>query len=137
MIAKSIIRAQSASDAGKDIYELESSTSLMRVAKRQGYNVKAQYILDAIKRINGSSRPTAFTYYVEDRDMFFLIVYFGVRIGRGCRRVRGQISFHVPKYEAAYFGLDKYINKGTKTHWDKMPGGSRDASQFLIDFYRL
>jgi hypothetical protein len=104
---------------------------------RQKYEAKALYILDAIKRINGSSRPTAFTYYVEDRDDFFLIVYFGVRIGQGKRKTRGQISFHVPKWEAAYYGLNAFVGKGTIMRWDKMPGGSRDASQFLIDFYRL
>lgn len=138
MIAKSVVRAQGASDAGKDIDELcERRNSLLRVARDQGYNVKSYYILDAIKRINGSKRPTSFTYYVEDHDKFFLLVYFGIRIGQGKYKTRYQISFHVPKWEALYFGLNAFIGKGTKMRWDKVFGGSREAAQFLIDFYRL
>jgi hypothetical protein len=133
MIAKAIICAQSSSDTGKDIDELKSRTSLMRTAKNQGYRTKSFYILDAIKRINGSPRRTAFTYYVEDASQKFLLVYFNTRVNNQ----RAQISFHVPKREAAFYGLIDYVGKGVKTRWDKDLGGSRRTAQYLIDYYRL
>lgn len=134
MIAKSIIRAQAASDSGKGIDELETKTSLLRTAKHQGYDAKSKYILDAIKRINGSKKPTAFFYYVEDHSYRYILVYFAVRykyVGTH------QISFHVPKWEAREFGLDKFIGKGRVMRWDKELGGSRKTAQFLINLYRL
>ena len=136
MIAKAIIRAQSASDTGKDIDELETRTSLLHVSKHLGYGVKTFYIMDAIRRINGSPRPTAFTYYVEEQGRY-LLVYFGVRLGQGCRKIHEQVSFHIPKYEAKEFGIDKFVGKGTKMHWNHDLGGSRRTCQMLINRFYL
>lgn len=132
MIAKAIICAQSSSDTGKYIDELHAKTSLMRTAKHQGYKTKSIYILDAIKRINGSTKKASFTYYVDDASHKFLLVYFNIR---GHQRM--QISFHVPKHEADSYGLTDYIGKGVKTRWDKDLGGSRKTAQYLIDRYGL
>lgn len=133
-IARLVILAQDASDAGKGIDSLEISTS-RRYTQSHGYAAKNTYILEAIRAIT-STRPCGWNFYVEanqpdQNGCASVITYFQYRLDG----VRYDISFHTPADQAK--GLRPYFGKGRKTHWNRKIGGSRNDCQSLADIFNL
>ena len=117
MIAKAIISAQMASDAGKNIDRSVMSGHINRAPKNQGYSVKTSFIIRALSLIDG--RSTDFRYYVsgivpDQNGYSSLIVYFQFRYDDGKKH---QISFHTPRSE--WKVLKNWCGKGTPIRWDK------------------
>jgi hypothetical protein len=132
-IAKKVILAQDASDAGKrkTILSMNSST---RYSSR-GYTAKNTYILAALKEIS-TTKPCGWNFYVvpDQKDQnghSSVITYFQYKSAG----VRYEISFHTPANQGEF--LKPFFNKGRKTHWNGDIGGSRQDSQTLIDLFNL
>lgn len=133
-IARKVVLAQDASDAGKNITSLSMNTSTAYSSK--GYAAKNTYILAALKEIS-TTKPCGWNFYVmpdqKDQNGYWsVITYFQYKSSTG---VRYEISFHTPANQAEF--LRPYFNKGRKTHWNGSPGGSRQDCQELIDIFDL
>lgn len=132
-IAKAIVMAESGSDAGKGFKpEYTSSHSPMRRAEENGYAIKGEYILRALKLI-ASAKRSAFSFYVIMEDNGFLITYFETVV----RKETIQVSFHVPTWDKQYDLISKYVGKGKPTKWNQIIGGSVDACHLLAEHYEL
>ena len=133
-IARLVILAQDASDAGKGIDALDLHIS-KRYTQRKGYAAKNVYILAAIKSI-ANSKPCGWNFYVEpfrpdQNGCESVISYFQYKMDG----VRYEVSFHTPVDQAA--GLKPFFGKGRKTHWNGVAGGSRADCQTLADIFCL
>ena len=133
-IAKKVVLAQDASDAGKRKTILSMNSSA-RYSSR-GYAAKNTYILAALKEIS-TTKPCGWNFYVvpDQKDQnghSSVITYFQYKsVG-----VRYEISFHTPANQADEF-LRPFFNKGRKTHWNGKVCGSRQDCQELIDLFNL
>lgn len=132
-IAKKVVLAQDASDAGKrkTILSMNSST---RYSSR-GYAAKNTYILAALREIS-TTKPCGWNFYVipDQKDQnghSSVITYFQCKLAG----VRYEISFHTPANQAEF--LMPFFNKGRKTHWNGKLCGSRQDCQELIDLFNL
>ena len=133
-IARLVILAQDASDAGKYINELELSSS-KRYTQSQGYSAKNVYILKAIQHIT-RSKPCGWNFYVDadkpDQNGYrSVITYFQYKLDG----VRYEVSFHTPYDQAKY--LKPYFGKGRKTHWNRKITGSREDCQTLAYIFNI
>ena len=132
-IAKAIVMAEAGSDAGKGYTpEYTSAHSPMRRAKENGYAIKGEYILRAIKMISNAKR-SSFTYYVIKEENGFLITYFETVI----RKETIQVSFHVPTWDKYHGDISRYVGKGKPTDWNRIVGGSIDACRIIAEHYEL
>jgi hypothetical protein len=139
MIAKAIVQAQIASDAGKNIqssYGFRAHGHMYRSPEYFGYDMKADMILRAIKLID--STKTYFRYYVvkaKDQNGYpSIIAYFQYKHPKKSIGTM-QISFHTPINKAGE--LKDYIGKGTPMRWDKQIGGSQKAYDILAETFYL
>ena len=136
MIAKAIIKAQVASDAGKgDFWAVKAGWRVRRHPVDAKYTCKPKYILDALRMIR-ASKNTIFSYYVEyceDQNGFdSYLVYFEWKLDGW----RFQCSFHTP-YDLAPKELRDLDGSGRKTRWNRLVGGSQKACQALVDYFQL
>ena len=136
MIAKAIVKAQIASDAGKGNYwSLDASKRVCRHPLNTAYGCKPDYILTALRMIR-SSKDSIFSYYAEycpDQNGFdSILVYFEWKLNG----MRYQCSFHTP-YDRAPKELKRMANSGRKTRWNRITGGSQDACQALSCYFQL
>lgn len=135
LIAKAICQAQIASDSGKEIYYLSLKNGAANSAKKYGYINKEKFMMKAIKIINTTHRGMFNYYCVDGLDQNgypSILTYFDFKLNG----IRYQISFHTPKNKASK-ELVKICGSGRTTRWNKEFGGSRDACQALIDYYKL
>lgn len=133
-IARLVILAQDASDAGKRIDALDLRIS-KRYTREEGYAAKNVYILTAIKTI-ANSKPCGWNFYVEanrpDQNGYSsVITYFQYKLDG----VRYEVSFHTPVGQAG--ALKPFFSKGRKTHWNGVINGSRQDCQTLADIFNL
>lgn len=132
-IAKSIICAKIASDAGKGYYDTKiANTDLCDSVQDAGYATKDGFILEAIKAIK-STPNSAFRFWAEKRPdqngNASTIVYFETKI-HGKRK---QVSFHTFSQKVA-----NYTNKGRKTRWTRQtPQNTILICDEIIAFYDL
>ena len=131
IIARHIIYAQMASDAGKGIVSLKTSChSFDDEVKNKGYDTKDGFIFKAVSLIRGTK--TNFNYWVEkapdQRGNMSFGVYFDFKVDGK----RQQVSFHT--FSKKWVSL---VHTGRKTRWDKDPIGSRRSCEILIDYYGL
>lgn len=136
MIAKAIISAQYCSDAGKGrmiAFGEHDEPHSMRGPKHMKYDCKVNFILRAIKLIDGSK--SIFRYYVTeepDQNGYPSILVYFFTTKKSCGE-KLQVSFHSPAMLAGE--LKKYIGKGTVCRWDKRIGGSQeDCDKLAIRF---
>ena len=134
-IARFIILAQTASDAGKGSKFKYIPDS--RGAIHFGYGVKTHYILQAIALIRITDQKM-FRYYVsgqtpDQNGNASVIVYFDVKL----ERKRRQVSFHTPWNQVEGTILEQLIGSGRKTRWDKEIGGSSDTCYDLAEYFHL
>lgn len=139
MIAKAIIQAQIASDAGKgqhDSYGYHDTSHMYRGPRYLKYDLKVTMILRAINLID--SNKTYFRYYVEkvpDQNGYSsVLVYFQYKHPKKSIGTI-QISFHSPLNKAGE--LKRYIGKGTPMRWDHQIGGSKRACNILADTFHV
>ena len=135
-IAKAIIMAQVASDGGKGIEDICRITHKSYPYWYQGYNAKDDLIIKAISLIN-KSKNSAFRYHVWKGDLYgwsgaSCIVYFETTF-MGDQKL--QVSFHTFDERVKRFILRRF-NRGYKTEWNELLGGSREdvitlASRYL------
>lgn len=132
-IAIYIISAQIASDAGKQIFELNIG-HLTRCPKHFGYQIKSWYLVQAINLIR--KNQTDFHYWISeiegDQNGFpSLITYFDWKIDGK----RYQASFHTPLNQVPpeMMGM---AGSGRKTRWAKETS-SRDTCLSLVNEYNL
>jgi hypothetical protein len=123
-IARYIIKAQIASDAGKGNNEI-----------MDGYSLNAILIANAIKFIRGSKK-CSFKYYVvkapDQNGHSSILVYFDWRNPVDGNRY--QISFRNPCNKAG--PLLQYINTGRKTHLRKSTS-NRSTCMKMKEAYNL
>ena len=132
-IAKAIVMAEAGSDAGKGYRpDYTSAHSPMRRAEENGYAIKGEYILRAIKMISNAKR-SSFNYFVIMEDDGFLITYFETVI----RKETIQVSFHVPWWDNYHKEISKYVGKGKPTEWNQILDGSANACYILAEHYEL
>jgi hypothetical protein len=118
-IARNIIKAQIASDSGKDIENRTGAKNqVARGPERFGYDAKTYCILQALKLIR-TNKNSMFNYYVTEKTADqngygSIIVYFDFNIDKK----RYQISFHTP-YNQVPDEMMKMCGTGRKTHWKK------------------
>lgn len=129
-IAKALISAQIASDAGKGNTELEAnSNGQTKSARTLKYDGKTIFIERALKMIR--SNNTMFNYYVttgpDQNGHQSYITYFDFKTDEGERH---QISFHTPMNKASAY-LKSLDGTGRKTRWDGDVGGSRESCEIL------
>lgn len=122
--AKMIIAAQIASDAGKHIYEINGD--LGHRARKYGYDIKADYIYDALNIIskqNNSIFRYSVTKGADQNGYSSILVYFEFKKGTE----KFQISFHC--YEWEYF--ENFLNSKKNFHmkWDHKD--SRESCEVL------
>ena len=122
-ILKSIIEAQIASDAGKEIYaawpcRIRSYNRLIR----DGYKAKDRLINQAVKLINQFPKAGIEYYYEKEESSFLSLIYFSFSLN-GKKK---QVSFHSPNDP----GLKIPASKDSyAVYWDGDLGGSRKACQ--------
>lgn len=136
-IARYIILAQTASDAGKGIEFRYIERNCTRGAQKFGYDAKLWYILKAISLIRTCDQ-SMFRYYVtgntpDQNGYDSVLVYFDVKL-KGERR---QISFHTPWSEAEGSPLKLLMGSGRKTRWDGKVGGSSDTCYDLAEYFKF
>lgn len=131
LIARAIVSAQIASDAGKRIYMLDVKNTYPRYT---GYGSKVHFQIRALEMIR-TSKKTDFNYYVvrstDQNGYDSIIVYFDFKI----KGERMQVSFHNPTDCSGK--LMKYIGTGRVTRWNRDKISSRDCCYELIEYYGL
>jgi hypothetical protein len=139
MIAKAIVQAQIASDAGKNLqssYGFRTHDHMYRSPEHFGYDLKVDMILRAIKLIDSSK--TYFRYYVEkcrDQNGYpSILVYFQYKHPKKSIGTI-QVSFHSPLNKAGE--LKNLVGKGTVMRWNKQIGGSQKACKILAETFYL
>ena len=113
-IARAIVSAQIASDAGKGIFDLALKNSRARSALHHAYGIKPDMIIRAIQLISSQSRGmfNFFVDYTLDQNGFpSVLVYFDFKIFGE----RYQVSFHTPEDLAD--DLIPLAGKGRPTRW--------------------
>ena len=138
-VAKMIVAAQIASDAGKDIYRLSmhgNNKALQERAERMAYEAKDTYILEAIKTID-SNPYMGWNYYVckaKDQNGYpSYITYFTLKHeGKNI-----QVSFHTPANIGGVTFKQK-VGSGTRQFWryNKRTGSASHCSE-LIKIFNL
>lgn len=127
-IARDIVLAQVASDAGKNIFHTELNQLEMPSiweAENEGYANKDKYILRALDRISKNPN-TGFKFSVKELGFDRYIVYFSFKINEK----KYQVSFH--SFERS---LLRFAINSAGTRWDKK--SSRDACVALAHAYNL
>lgn len=126
-IARYVVMAQRASDAGKGIYELPTA-SKTKYADRFRYTAKERYIVLALGILT-SVKHTGWRFYVvrtpDQNNWPSILTYFEY----GNR----QLCFHTPLDKAE--NLLKYVNKGTPTEWDHK--SSRETARWLASYFGI
>lgn len=126
-IARELVKAQIASDAGKGIFRLDAK--YMRRYKYLGYDYKVTAIKRAIDLIR-ASRDTIFRYYVvealDQNEYSSIVAYFKFKY----KEVWYQISFHTPMNLGE--PLYNYVGSGMRMRWDKK--SSHDTAILLTKF---
>ena len=139
-IARAIVMAQLASDAGKrggmwDKWESQETPVSCKGAAVLRYGLKPTEIIRALRMID-SSTETVWRYYVEqvpDQNGYpSVLVYFETKDVDGKRL---QISFHSPLGKAGK--LTRWIGKGRKTRWVKQLGKSRIDAKRVVEIFNL
>lgn len=121
-IARQVVLAQIASDAGKQTYELSVKGTAAKAARKFGYAVKDAHIQKAIDLIN-KNRLCGFIYWIEkapDQNGYLSTVIYFKYNGK-------QVSFH------SFGTITPW--KGAKQRWDH--GSSRQNCQSLIEEFNL
>ena len=136
-IARYIINAQVASDAGKGEYLGYGNDHRFRSGKHFGYGVKTANILNAIHLIR-TCNQNMFRYYVtgntpDQNGYDSVIVYFDCKVDGQ----RLQVSFHTPWNQVEGTLLERLIGSGRKTRWNKQIGGSQEACFILAEHFGL
>lgn len=125
-IARYLILAQIASDAGKGIHRLHIEGD--EKAHEMGYTLKEGYILKAIEIIRKIPN-NFFRFYIEERPdqngYASIIALFSWKI----HGKRFQCSFHNP-YGRASKALKSIIGSGRAEHWT---GKGRQSSNNYLD----
>lgn len=130
LIAREIVLAQIASDAGKYCYNKRVVVDGDTKTRHRGYASKAYHQIRAINMI--CSNKTNFKFYVEakrDQNGYAsTLVYFSYKNGD----TRMQISFHNPwRCEE----IKPYIGKGTVMRWDRK--SSIETAKELVKIFNL
>lgn len=129
-ISRAIILAQVASDGGKGYRFFKGLVPNEYNAYYLGYDVKDDYILDAINLINRYGKSSGFSYYIGESDLDTwnesAIVYFNFKINGK----RYQVSFHTFG-EEIISRRDEKKNDSHSTRWDK--ASSRKAAMKLVE----
>lgn len=129
-VAKQIILAQVASDAGKGIYllgqELKQTIPIYKVYEKKGYYAKDTCIKKALKTIQ-SKKNSGFFYHVKvaypcNHNRHCFLIYFNFQI----ENMRFQVSFH------SFSNMWRYVNQKCNTRWQKKIN-SRTACFILND----
>lgn len=138
-VAKMVVAAQIASDAGKGMYRLSlhgNNQALQERAERMAYEAKDTYILEAIKTID-SNPYMGWNYYVvkaKDQNGFpSYITYFTLKHeGKNI-----QVSFHTPA-NVGWATLKQKVGSGTRQFWryNKRTGSASHCSE-LIKIFNL
>ena len=129
-IAELVLRAQNASDGGKDICKICGSRKSHK-DNLAGYSRKDPAIFSAINLIN--TRKSNFKYSVQYCDSFknpCWIVYFETRINLE----KFQISFHTFDRRFSRFENNSFRIKWNKKR-DPEPGCSRDCAIRVYEWY--
>lgn len=139
-IANAIIKAQVASDGGKNIDDIKRILPYSNLVWKKGYSVKDEYIFQAIKLIlqaGKRGKECGFRFYVAGSHIEYYddwvncyIVYFDFKIGVE----RYQVSFH-----SFNRGLEKYRHKSDsyyKTRWNKKRDGHRKSSRSSVQILK-
>lgn len=128
-ILKSIIEAQIASDAGKEIYadwprRIRNYNRLLR----DGYKAKDRLINQAVKLIAQFPKAGVEYYFQKEEGEYELsLIYFSFSLN-GKKK---QVSFHSPNHH----GLKIPASKDSyAVYWDGDLGGSREACQEACQF---
>lgn len=138
-VAKMIVAAQIASDAGKGIYRLSmhgNNKALQERAELFDYGIKDEYILEAIKLINSNPYMGWNYYVIKDMDQNgypSYITYFTLKHeGKNL-----QVSFHTPA-NVGWSTLQNKVGSGTRQFWryNKKAGSARHCSD-LIKIFNL
>lgn len=138
-VAKMIVAAQIASDAGKGIYRLSmngNNKALQERAERMAYEAKDTYILEAIKKINSNPYMGWNYYVIKDKDQNgfpSFITYFTLKHeGKNL-----QVSFHTPA-NIGKADLKQKVGSGTRQFWryNKKTGSASHCSE-LIKIFNL
>lgn len=134
-IAKMVVLAQDASDAGKGMGILNMKMS-DRFTQYTGYYAKNKYISLALKRIS-TCKPCGWNFYVNKEDdqngYPSVLTYFQYKDEDGNRY---DICFHTPLSQAEN-SFAEFIGKGRKTHWNGKIGGARRDCQKLVELFDL
>lgn len=123
-VAELILRAQNASDGGKNIDELVLCTSEKTYRdNKHGYAGKDMFIMKAIEMIARNRKNTNFRYsVVHDGEIADYLVYFDTTINGK----KYQVSFHSFNND-----LERFIRKSFKTEWDK-----KDSRRAAAEIYK-
>lgn len=132
MIAKAIIDAQAGSDTGKGIETVGGRVT--RLGRHNGYACKPGEILRAVNAIKHSKSPS-FRYYVKaegDQNGYpSILVFFEFKFEP--EEKWRQISFHTP-WNRAPKALKELAGSGSKTRWNRVPGGSYRECENLKEY---
>lgn len=125
-VAELILRAQNASDGGKNIDSLVLCTSEKTYRdNKHGYTGKDMFIMKAIEMIARNRKNTNFRYsVVYDGEVAKYLVYFDTTINGK----KYQVSFHSFDND-----LERFVRKSFKTEWDKKD--SRKAASEIYKAY--
>ena len=132
-IARNVVLAQVASDAGKKI-ETDIQIKGSHGARDLGYGLKVNYIMTALKLIR--KNKTQFSYWAEespDQNGYgSVIVYFEFPLWGEML----QVSFHTPE-SLVPREMWKLVNTGRPTVWNGIIGGSRACCENLKEVFNL
>ena len=138
-IARNIILAQIASDAGKNVHLISIVGSTR--AERRGYEVKDIYIEKAIRLLD-NTKSGVFKYFIEkapdQKENLSILVYFTAKI----EKFSFQVSFHIPYKKTSKF-LRAKARRNHKTHWNWEDSNksrwtdSRTACRVMASYFNL
>lgn len=124
-VVKYLILAQTSSDGGKQIYELDGLLPLSAAYLKKGYAAKDSLLKKAVKRIQ-CNKNTGFRFYIKQSDEFMsdcFIIYFNFKLDGK----RYQISFH------SFSDWSGLCNSSFSTRWDHRC--SRETALVLCDYF--
>lgn len=135
-IARLVVLAQDASDAGKKLNIVRMNKN-KRFTQYAEYYAKNKYIKLALKRIS-TCKPCGWNFYVHEEDdqngYPSVLTYFQYKDKENGKRY--DICFHTPAYQARQW-FPEFIGRGRKTHWNGIIGGARRDCQALADHFDL
>jgi hypothetical protein len=130
-IARQIIKAQIASDAGKHEYDTGLTRNFTGIIKdlQDGYDKKLVHIINAINGICKSTdsmfRFAVYDSYDQNGYRSYITYFYWSIEGE-----KYQVSFHTP-YNLGRKDLSKFVTHKRTVLWDRKIGGSFDSCLVL------